>query len=130
MICKPGVALVEAVDADIFLSLHCNSYVSSPSQHGSQVFYQKGNEEGQLLAETLQDSLVAELANTERVALPHRESYLLQNIERPAVICEMGFLSNSEEEALLLSSEYHWQLAWALYRGLFYFLTADAAAEN
>ncbi len=111
------VFIAKEAGADAFISLHCNSFVSSRSQHGAQVFFQTGNEEGQLLAKALQDSLTAELANTERLALKHPDSYLLKNISCPAAIAEMGFLSNSEEEALLMDSAYQWQVAWALFLG-------------
>lgn len=112
------VALTETARADVFISLHCNSFVSDPSQHGAQVFYAADNEEGRRLAETLQRSLCQQLGNTERAALPHPDSYLLKNIDCPAVIVEMGFLSNAAEEAELASSEYRWELGWALFRGL------------
>lgn len=124
------LALCAGAEADIFISLHCNSYVSSRNQHGAQVFYQKGNAAGQLLAETLQVELKNSLANTERSALAHADSYLLKNLDIAAVICEMGFLSNAEEEALLTSSAYQWQLAWTLFSGLVSYLSAPAAAEG
>lgn len=120
------VELTAQAQADVFLSLHCNSYVSSPSQHGAQIFYRSGNDEAQLLAQIMQSSLQAELANTERTALTHPDSYLLKNIQGPAVIVEMGFLSNKEEEALLGTELYQWQMAWALYCGLVEYLTLAA----
>lgn len=112
------VALAKTARADVFISLHCNSYVADPSQHGAQVFYAAGNEEGKRLAETLQRALCQQLGNTERTALPHPDSYLLKNIDCPAVIVEMGFLSNAAEEEALASPDYQWELAWALFRGL------------
>jgi N-acetylmuramoyl-L-alanine amidase len=120
------VELTRAAEADLFISLHCNSFTSGRSQHGAQVFYQRSNAQGQLLAETLQAELSRILGNTERVALPHPDSYLLRNLEQPTVICEMGFLSNAEEDALLNDSEYQWQMAWAVFSGINqYFINAD-----
>ncbi len=112
------VALTQKAQADVFISLHCNSFVADPSQHGAQVFYAAGNEEGRRLAETLQRSLCQQLGNTERAALPHPDSYLLKNVDCPAVIVEMGFLSNAAEEAELASPDYQRELGWALFRGL------------
>lgn len=112
------VALAEKAQADVFISLHCNSFVSDPSQHGAQVFYAAGNKEGRRLAETLQGALSEQLGNTERTALAHPDSFLLKNIGCPAVIVEMGFLSNAAEEGDLASPDYQWELGWALFRGL------------
>ena len=114
-----------AETADIFVSLHCNSYIGSSKQHGAQVFYQKGNEAGQLLAEAVQTRLKEELGNTDRVALAHPDSYLLKNIDAPAIIAEMGFLSNQEEEALLQNESYQWQVAWSIYQALNDFFLMD-----
>lgn len=120
------VGLTQAAEADIFISLHCNSFVSDPAQQGAQVFYAAGNGEGERLAKVLQQSLAERLGNTDRSALPHADSYLLKNIDTAAVIVEMGFLSNAREEELLASAAYQWELGWALFRGLADYLTAEA----
>lgn len=116
------VEIATAANADIFISLHCNSFVSSPAQHGAQAFYQKGNEAGRLLAEAVQTAITDQLGNTTRSALTHPSSYLLEKIDCSAVICEMGFLTNSEEEKLLQTEDYQWQMAWAIYCGLISYL--------
>ena len=120
-------ALAEEQGAAVFISLHCNSFVSDPRQRGAQVFYAAGNDGGQRLAACLQQSLSRELGNTERSALPHADSYLLRQISGPAVIVELGFLSNTEEEELLADPTYQWQLAWALFRGLAEYITGGGA---
>lgn len=113
------VQISKDADADIFVSIHCNSY---PGQHGAQVFYEKGNQEAKSLAESIQAQMAAHLANTDRQALPHTNAYLLKNIKAPAVICEVGFLSHPEEEKMLLDLDYQWELAWAIYSGLIEYL--------
>lgn len=118
------VALCEQAQADVFISLHCNSYVNSPSQHGAQIFYQSGNDKSRLLAESVQAQIAQQLANTDRSALTHPNSYLLKNIPCAAVICEMGFLSNNSEEDLLNSSDYQWDMAWSIFCGLADYLAA------
>ena len=116
------VALTEKVEADIFISIHCNSF---PGQHGAQVFYEAGNEEGKALAEAIQESIRQQLDNTERNAMAHADAYLLHKISGPAVICETGFLSHSEEEALLMDNKYQWDMAWAIFTGLIEYLNND-----
>ena len=110
---KARAALTENID--MFISIHCNSF---PNQRGAQVFFQNGNEEGQALAEAVQNSIKQQLGNTERTAMAHADSYLLKNISGPAIICETGFLSHHEEEKLLLDEGYQWSMAWAIFSGM------------
>ncbi len=114
------VAICEKAAVDIFISIHANSY---PGQHGAQVFYESGNLEGKTLAEKVQANIVEQLQNTDRVALAHADAYLLHKITGAAVICETGFLSNSEEEALLSEGSYQWDMAWAIFTGMVAYLS-------
>lgn len=117
--------MAEAAEADLFLSLHCNSYIGDSHQHGAQIFYEKNQEESQRLAETLQNRVKTDLGNTERTALPHPDSYLLKHLSLPAVIVEMGFLTNPEEEELLRQEDYQWEIALSLYVGIWEYLTGE-----
>ena len=110
-------------NADLFISVHCNSF---PGQKGAQVFYEKSNEKGKRLAEAIQRGIREELNNTDRTAMAHADSYLLKNITCPAVICETGFLSHNEEEALLLDEDYQWKMAWAIFSGAVEFMTQES----
>ena len=47
----------------------------------------------------------------------------MKHVEIPATIVECGFLSNPEEEKLLLDDTYQNKLAWGIYVGIInYFL--------
>ena len=51
--------------------------------------------------------------------------YLMKHVEIPISIVECGFLSNAEEEQLLLTDEYQDKLAWGIYNGIMdYFYTS------
>ncbi len=119
------VAVSEKSDA--FISLHCNSYLGSSAERGAQVFYEAGNEAGQALAQQVQDQLKADLENTDRLPMAHPGAYLLRHRDGPAVIVEMGFLSNEEEAALLLDETYQWKIAWAVYQALNRYFREEAA---
>ena len=53
-----------------------------------------------------------------RVALKLDNIYIMKNVEIPISIVECGFLSNPEEEQLLLTDEYQDKLAWGIYNGI------------
>ena len=104
--------------ADIFVSIHQNSFPKS-SVKGAQVFYYKGSEEGKKLAGFIQNRLkeVVDIDNS-RIAKANDSYYVLKQIKIPSVIVECGFLSNGVEHNKLMSSEYQEKLAWAIYMGL------------
>lgn len=104
--------------ADIFVSIHQNSFPKS-SVKGAQVFYYKGSEEGKKLAGFIQNRLkeVVDIDNS-RIAKANDSYYVLKQIKIPSVIVECGFLSNSVEHNKLMSSEYQEKLAWAIYMGI------------
>ncbi len=112
------VDLVEQNQADIFISIHGNSFPHDSSSHGAQSFFFAANEQGQILAETIQNELISHLGNTNRQALAHNSAYILKHITVPAAMVEVGFLSNSDEEALLNDEAYQWQISMAIYQGL------------
>ncbi len=104
--------------ADIFVSIHQNSFPKS-SVKGAQVFYYKGSEEGKKLAGFIQSRLkeVVDIDNS-RIAKANDSYYVLKQIKIPSVIVECGFLSNGIEHNKLMSSEYQEKLAWAIYMGI------------
>ncbi|MCJ7855856.1 N-acetylmuramoyl-L-alanine amidase [Lachnospiraceae bacterium NSJ-143] len=115
---KSRINIIEDSGADIMVSVHQNSF---PSQNvkGAQSFYFKESEDGKLLAECIQKSLIQALdeKNT-RVAKENNNYYILKNTQIPSVIIECGFLSNPEEEKKLNNEEYRLKTAWALFDGI------------
>jgi N-acetylmuramoyl-L-alanine amidase len=110
--------------ADLFLSLHANSF-PSPLWSGAQVFYHPGNQAGRELARMLQDALVTELGPN-----PRREKagdlYLLARVKVPAAMVEVGFLSNPREAQLLSEPEYRDRVATAIFHGAVSYLVEQA----
>ncbi|MFZ5634490.1 MAG: N-acetylmuramoyl-L-alanine amidase [Bacillota bacterium] len=116
-------------NADVFVSIHVNSFTFDRSQRGAQTFSQPGSEEGKILSRCIQNELIRVLRNTERQ--PKEIDYFIRHSKVPAVIVEIGFLSNPAEEKLLLDSAYQSKVAFAIYCGLVrYFADQDARTQN
>ena len=115
---KNRVAKMDSEQPDAVISIHQNSYIDS-SARGAQVFYYSESKAGKELAEILQKNLI-ENADPEnhRMAKANTSYYILKNTSAPTVIVECGFLSNSEEESLLISAEYQDKLVDALQKGI------------
>ncbi|NLT93927.1 MAG: N-acetylmuramoyl-L-alanine amidase CwlD [Clostridia bacterium] len=123
------VELAKEYDADLFISIHCNS---TPSQvwSGAQTFYDPENKESEALAKSIQREIIEQLKNTKRQALVRRDTFLFENLEIPVVIIECGFLSNPKEAELLQQEEYQYRLAYAIYSGVVKYLANEITEVN
>lgn len=107
------------------VSIHQNSF-SDIRSFGAQVFYYKGSAEGKSLAETLQKTLISELADGNyRKAKANDTYYLLKKSNCPMVIVECGFMSNPMEAELLFQEEYQKKIAKAICLGIIEYCKAQ-----
>lgn len=104
--------------ADIFVSIHLNK-IPQQQYWGWQCFYKQNNEKSITLAKSLQSNLNEAIQKeNKRVAMKLDTVYIMKHVEIPISIVECGFLSNPEEEQLLLSDNYQDKLAWGIYNGI------------
>ena len=102
--------------ADMVLSIHMNEYAGR-GESGPQVFYREDCPAGRLLAGAIQAAMIEQLSpKMERVALSG--DYYILTLGVPSALVECGFLSNREEEALLLTEEYRERVAQAICAGV------------
>ncbi|HIU03345.1 MAG TPA: N-acetylmuramoyl-L-alanine amidase [Candidatus Onthocola gallistercoris] len=126
------IGVITDTAPDFVICIHQNSF-TDPMYKGAQVFYYKDSEEGARLASAIQEQLIAGVdpSNT-RVAKSNMNYYMLKHSPAPMVIVECGFLTNTEEEALLGQEDYQRKLAWNIYLGIMQYLNSsgdtDAAA--
>lgn len=108
--------LITDSGADLVISIHMNEYAGR-SESGPQVFYRENCPAGRLLAGTMQKSLIDVLSPAkERSALGG--DYYILTLGLPGVLVECGFLSNAQEEALLLTEDYRQKVAQAIVQGI------------
>lgn len=104
--------------ADAFVSIHLNKIPES-QYDGWQTFYKKESEDSQRLAVSIQNNLNEAIQKeNNRVAKTIEKIYIIKHVEIPITIVECGFLSNPEEEKLLLEDDYQNKLAWGIYNGI------------
>lgn len=121
------VDLTREVEADMFLSIHCDVATDSPSAAGVSVYY--FYPWSKPYAQSLQDGLV----NAYRSSVYSTSSANYSKVDRdirfyafqvarnegcPAVLIELGFLTNSEERATLQLASTQQALARGIYNGL------------
>lgn len=110
------VDLAGEAGAQVFLSIHMNEYRSRREQ-GPQVFYQRGAEEGKVLAETLQAAIIDSLHPARERSALAGDYYVLRG-PLPSALVECGFISNAQEEKMLLDPAYQLQFGQAVAQGL------------
>ncbi|MCK4758209.1 MAG: N-acetylmuramoyl-L-alanine amidase [Thermoplasmata archaeon] len=114
-------------NTDIFISIHCNA-VGTESVMGTETFYW-GNDaitysvNGKRLAEDVQREEVAILGSNDRGAkmdFPYfgYHLYVLANTAMPAILTEVGFMSNQTEFDLLNTASYRQDAAQGILNGV------------
>ncbi len=82
------------------------------------------------LAKILQSSLNEAIQKeNKRIAMKLDTVYIMKHVEIPISIVECGFLSNVEEEKLLLDDEYQNKLAWGIYNGIMEYFNNQANSK-
>ena len=114
--------IIKQKKPEIVVSIHVNSYGSKWS--GAQTFFNPNSDKGAVLARSIQAELKA-ATHTKREAIPINTSYLLDNIDMPGCIVEVGFLSNPKEEKKLIDPTYQDKLAEAIYRGILKYMVGQ-----
>lgn len=122
---KKRCQIINNSNADLVISIHQNSF-SDPNVSGAQVFYYKHSPEGKKFAGILQNAFKTYVNNNnDRVEKANNTYYMLINTKLPIVIAECGFLSNPEEESLLITEDYQHSVAEALYNGIVTYLVDE-----
>ena len=106
----------------LVISIHMNKF-SSANRSGGQVFFKENDEKSKLLASLIQTNLNL-ISISKRDFSPLQGDYYILNCSNiPSVICECGFLSNREEEMLLITDEYQQKLAQSIFDAVIKYLS-------
>ena len=116
--------IIKRANPTLVISIHQNTF-SDSSRRGAQVFYYPGRESSRVLASCLQSQLNSMAESVKKASVLSGDYYILKVSPCPAVIVECGFLSNAEDEKLLISEEYQEKLANQIFYGCLQFLTTS-----
>lgn len=111
------VKLINENSPDFLISIHLNAFPSA-KWSGAQTFYYPGYKESAEMSYLIQDEIKRVLGNTDRQPKISDDIFMLREVECPAVLVEVGFLSNAEEKRLLQSDNYQKAMANAIYQGI------------
>lgn len=115
--------IIEDINPNIVISVHMNSYIRH-NLRGAQVFYDKNSSTSEALALCIQDQFASKLEKSDK-GVSVGDYYMLKCTESASVITECGFLSNEEDEKLLINEEYQDRIAECIFIGVVNYLNIE-----
>lgn len=113
------MGLTREIEHVIFISLHVNA-VPNARANGPLVLHQYTGESS-ILATNIQAAL-NDLYGTSKNIVPVKTFYLLKHIKSPAVLVELGFISNASDRQRLVTSSEQTKIASAISSGVLHYL--------
>jgi len=113
------VKITNAVGPNLFLSVHINSLESTSNIYGIETYFQ--TDRSRPLADRVHASLVSGLGAPDRSVRKAR-FYVINHTPVPAILAEVGYITNKAERDRLISSDYQQKVASALARGVMLYL--------
>lgn len=109
---------VNSVDSSALISIHQNHF-EDEREWGTQIWYSANNEESKLLADGILSAVKEFLQpdNMRENKVSDNSYYLLYMAERPSVMVECGFMSNTAENEKLKDNIYQTQMAYSILLG-------------
>ncbi|MFA6212915.1 MAG: N-acetylmuramoyl-L-alanine amidase [Candidatus Obscuribacterales bacterium] len=120
------VRITNAVTPNLFLSVHINSLESTSNIYGIETYFQ--TDQSRPLADRVHASLVSGLGAPDRSVRKAR-FYVINHTPVPAILAEVGYITNKQERDRLISSDYQQKVASALARGVMLYLQ-DVKSRN
>ncbi len=115
--------IIQNAKPDMVISVHMNSYIRH-NLRGAQVFYDKNSLVSEALAISIQDQFASKLEKSDK-GISVGDYYMLKCTDAPSVIAECGFLSNEDDEKLLINETYQEKVADCIFVGIISFLNLE-----
>lgn len=109
--------IANQTDADIFVSIHCNAFEDDSSISGLECYYHKKSDISKGYAETIIQALGESGEIKTRYAM-EQNYQVLRDSSIPAILIEMGYLSNPTDCQNLSSDDYQNLLAQSIVESL------------
>ncbi len=118
---RKRVAISTQHNADAFISIHYDSHELS-SVHGFTTYYTNSNQKE--LAQAIHKGLSANITLRDRGVQPGNYLVLREN-SKPAVLLELGYLSNRDEERTVTTDYFREQATQGIYNGIITYFDAQ-----
>ncbi len=117
------------INADLFLSIHCNSATNNLAAGIETFVINNADNNTKKLADMVQTQLINETKATNR-GVKEANFAVLRETTMPAILVEIGFLSNLEEENKLKNDEYINKISESIVKSILTYLDIDSNIDS
>ena len=111
------IDVANVIKSDLFVSIHCNGF-NDTSANGIETLYFPGSDEGEKLSGHIQAKMVDYLDMSNRGIKQRDNLFVLKYTRMPAVLCEIGFITNEFDRDKLSKKEFRYLAAESIYKGI------------
>ncbi|NLZ53554.1 MAG: AMIN domain-containing protein [Thermoanaerobacteraceae bacterium] len=115
---RSGVA--NEINADLFVSIHHNSATSTAT--GTETLYYPDPEK-RLFAQAVQDAVVRHIGFHNRGIVERPGIVVTRETKMPSALVEVGFMSNKNELAIMMTDEFKLKVAQGIHQGIINYLS-------
>jgi N-acetylmuramoyl-L-alanine amidase len=115
--------IANELNADIFVSIHINAYNNNKINGVETLYCPSDTKDSLKLAEAVHKAMLDRLDLADRGIFKRTDIVVLRETSMPAVMAEIGYITNPEDEKKLMNPEFRQQAAQALYNGLIEYLS-------
>ncbi|GAA4290938.1 hypothetical protein GCM10023142_24970 [Anaerocolumna aminovalerica] len=118
---NPRVYFANDVEADFFISIHCNGNESSEPRGGEVLYNDIKLDNGftsEQLAQICLDELISVTHNVNRGLVKEEEVIIVKKAKMPMALLEVGFMSNTEEMDFLAKERNRRDIAKGIHKAI------------
>ncbi|EJO17657.1 putative N-acetylmuramoyl-L-alanine amidase CwlD [Selenomonas sp. FOBRC6] len=96
--------IANRANADIFLSIHADAFTNREVKGTTAYYYTKGTKQSKRLADSVRTALIDSIGTVDR-GTQTSNFYVVKHTDMPAILVEISFISNPDEEKMMNSPE-------------------------
>ena len=116
---KERVTQANTWKADYFISIHANAS-ENPDINGTEAYVSSANSAAWYLAQNIVSEIVRRTSTKYNGVFTRPSLYVLKNTKMPAVLVELGYITNYEYNQRMIDNPY--QCAYGIYVGILNYL--------
>ena len=116
---KERVTQANTWKADYFISIHANAS-ENPDINGTEAYVSSANSAAWYLAQNIVSEIVRRTSTKYNGVFTRPSLYVLKNTKMPAVLVELGYITNYEDNQRMIDNPY--QFAYGIYVGILNYL--------
>ena len=116
---QQAVSMANRTDLDYFISIHANAS-ENPDINGTEAYVSSTDSAAWYLAQNIVTEIVRRTSTKYNGVFSRPSLYVLKNTKMPAVLVELGYITNYEDNQRMINEPY--QFAYGIYVGLLNYL--------